>query len=113
MAEKAFLGSLMKAEYLLKDTVIKPEQLESIRHKELMKRMLDLNQAGRNIDLITFTTMPDLESFGGMSYLSELLAYADLEKFDNTEKLILDLWKEREKRNILTLAAMKDWEIAK
>lgn len=113
MAEKAFLGSLMKAEYLLKDTVIKPEQLESIRHKELMRRMLDLTQAGRNIDLITFTTMPDLESFGGMSYLSELLAYADLEKFDNMENLILDLWKEREKKNILTLAAMKDWEIAK
>jgi replicative DNA helicase len=113
MAEKAFLGSLMKAEYLLKDTVIKPEQLESIRHKELMRRMLGLTQAGKNIDLITFTTLPDLEVFGGMSYLSELLSYADLEKFDNMEKLILDLWKEREKRNILRLSAMNDWEIAK
>ncbi|WP_305802430.1 DnaB-like helicase C-terminal domain-containing protein, partial [Neobacillus drentensis] len=113
IAEKAFLGSLMKAEYLLKDTVVKPEQLESIRHKELMRRMLELTQAGRNIDLITFTTLPDLEVFGGMSYLSELLAYADLEKFDNMEKLILDLWKEREKRNILKLAAMNDWEIVK
>jgi replicative DNA helicase len=29
------------------------------------------------------------------------------------EKLILDLWKEREKRNILSVAAMNDWEIAK
>ncbi|WHY03302.1 DnaB helicase C-terminal domain-containing protein [Neobacillus sp. DY30] len=29
------------------------------------------------------------------------------------EKLILDLWKEREKRNILSLAAMYDWEITK
>ena len=113
IAEKAFLGSLMKAEYLLKDTVIQPEQLESTRHKEIMRRMLELNQAGKNIDLITFTTLPDLESFGGMSYLSELLSYADLEKFDGMEKLILDLWKEREKRNILTLAAMNDWEIAK
>jgi replicative DNA helicase len=113
IAEKAFLGSLMKAEYLLKDTVVRPEQLESIRHKELMRRMLELTQAGRNIDLITFTTLPDLEVFGGMSYLSELLAYADLEKFDNMEKLILDLWKEREKRNILKLAAMYDWEITK
>jgi replicative DNA helicase len=42
-----------------------------------------------------------------------LLSYADLEKFDGMEKLILDLWKEREKRNILTVAAMNDWEIAK
>jgi replicative DNA helicase len=34
IAEKAFLGSLIKAEYLLQDTVIQPEQLESTRHKE-------------------------------------------------------------------------------
>lgn len=113
VAEKAFLGSLMKADYLLKDTEIQPEQLESTRHKELMRRMLDLKRAGRNIDLITLTTLPDLESFGGMSYLSELLSYADLEKFDGIEKLILDLWKEREKRNIITLAVKNDWEIAR
>ncbi|MDQ0970469.1 replicative DNA helicase [Neobacillus niacini] len=113
IAEKAFLGSLMKAEYLLKDTVIQPEQLESTRHKDIMRRMLELTHAGKNIDLITFTTLPDLDALGGMSYLSELLSYADLEKFDGMEKLILDLWKEREKRNILTIASMNDWEIAK
>jgi replicative DNA helicase len=49
-----------------------------------------------------------------MSYLSELLSYADLEKFEGIEELILDFWKEWEKRNILTVvAAMNDWEIAK
>ncbi|MFB5195276.1 DnaB-like helicase C-terminal domain-containing protein [Neobacillus sp. KR4-4] len=113
IAEKAFLGSLMKAEYLLKDTVVQPEQLESTRHKEIMRRMVEFNRVGKNVDLITFTTLPDLELFGGMSYLSELLSYADVEKFDAMEKLILDSWKEREKRNILTVAAMNDWEIAK
>ncbi|MEH7502958.1 DnaB-like helicase C-terminal domain-containing protein [Neobacillus drentensis] len=112
-AEKAFLGSLMKAEYLLQDTVIQPEQLENTRHKEIMRRMMELNRAGKNIDLITLTTLPDLDLLGGMSYLSELLSHADLEKFDGMEKLILDLWKEREKRNILTVAAINDWEIAK
>ncbi len=113
IAEKAFLGSLIKAEYLLKDTVIQPEQLESTRHKELMRRMVEFNRVGKRVDLITLTTLPDLKLFGGMSYLSELLSYADVEKFDAMEKLILDSWKEREKRNILTVAAMNDWEIAK
>jgi replicative DNA helicase len=113
MLEKAFLGSLMKAEYLLKDTVIQPEHLESTRHQELMRRMLSLIQAGKNVDLITFTTLPNLESFGGMSYLSELLSYAEIEKFDSMEKLILDLWKEREKRNILAVASQNDWDITK
>uniref|UniRef100_A0A942YC22 DNA 5'-3' helicase n=2 Tax=Neobacillus citreus TaxID=2833578 RepID=A0A942YC22_9BACI len=113
MAEKAFLGSLMKAEYLLTDTVIQPEQLESARHKEIMRKMVEFKRTGKNLDLITFSTLSDLESVGGMSYLSELLSYADIEKFDGTEKIILESWKEREKRNILTVAAVNDWEIAK
>ncbi len=111
--ERTFLGSLIKEDYLLKDTVIQPDQLESARHRELMKRMVELKRAGKNIDLLFLTTLPDLESFGGMSYFSELLSYADLERFDETEKLILDLWKEREKRNILTRAAVSDWEITR
>ncbi|MBT2734594.1 DnaB-like helicase N-terminal domain-containing protein [Bacillus sp. ISL-7] len=60
IAEKAFLGSLMKAEYLLQDTIIQPEQLESTRHKEIMRRMVELKRAGKNVDLITWTTLPDL-----------------------------------------------------
>jgi len=113
IVEKAFLGSLLKAEYLLKDTVVLPEQLENTRHKDLMRKMVELNRAGKNVDLISLTTLPDLDSYGGMSYLSELLAFADLEKFEGMEKLILEQWKEREKRNILTVAAMNDWEIAR
>ncbi|PAE32303.1 DnaB-like helicase C-terminal domain-containing protein [Bacillus sp. 7884-1] len=113
LAEKTYLGSLIKAEYLLKDTVIQPDQLESVRHQELMRRMLELTRAGRNIDLISLASLLDLEFFGGMSYLSELLSYANLEKFETTEELILSSWKEREKRNILTVAAVSDWEITK
>ena len=67
--------------------------------------MVDLNQAGKNLDLITLTTLPDLDSFGGMSYLSELLSFANIEKFDEVEELIIDGWKQREKRNILTMAS--------
>ncbi|WP_226530264.1 replicative DNA helicase [Metabacillus niabensis] len=113
LAEKGFLGTLMQAEYLLKDTVIQPEQLESTRHKELMHRMVKLNRAGKSTDLVSLTTLPDLESFGGMTYLRELESFADVDKFEVLEKLMLDLWKEREKRNILTIAAANDWEIAK
>ena len=75
LAEKGFLGTLMKAEYLLKDTVIQPEQLESTRHKELMHRMVKLNRAGKSTELVSLTTLPDLESFGGMTYLSDLESY--------------------------------------
>ena len=112
-AEMAFLGCFIKANYLIKDTVIHPEQLEGATHKVLMQRMLDFSNAGKSIDLISLTTMPDLENFGGMSYLSSLLSHADVEKFEEFETLILELWKEREKKNILTLASHGDWEITR
>jgi replicative DNA helicase len=113
MVEKAFLGSLMKAEYLLADTVIQPEHLEGGRHKELLRKMVQFKRAGKNLDLISLSTLPDLDAVGGMSYLSELLSYADIEKFEGVEKLILESWKDREKRNILTVAVTNDWEIAR
>ena len=112
VVEKSFLGSLLKAEYLIKDTVIRPEQLESTCHRDLLRRMIVFSEAGKHIDLISMTTLPDLEDFGGMSYLSELLSHADVEKFDEIEEILIELWKEREKRNLLTLAALNDWEIA-
>ncbi|MEH7388414.1 DnaB-like helicase C-terminal domain-containing protein [Bacillus sp. JJ1521] len=112
-AEMAYLGCLIKANYLIKDTVIGPEQLEQVTHQELMRRMVDFSNKGKSIDLISLTTIPDLYNFGGMSYLSSLLSHADVEKFEEFEALIIDLWKEREKKNILTLANMGNWEISK
>jgi replicative DNA helicase len=113
IAEKTFLGSLMKADYLIKDTIIRPEQLESTIHQELMRRMIDLTRKGKGADLISLTTLPDLDSFGGVSYLAELLSYADIEKFEDLEEVLIDVWKEREKRNILKIASLNNWEIAK
>jgi replicative DNA helicase len=51
MVEKAFLGSLMKGDYLLKDMGIQPDYLASTRHQDLIRRMLAFIQAGMNVDL--------------------------------------------------------------
>ncbi|MGE8206823.1 hypothetical protein ACQKP0_20125 [Heyndrickxia sp. NPDC080065] len=66
VVERTYLGCLMKAGYLVHDTIIQPDQLESTRHKELMRRMVELKRAGKGIDLHTFTTLSDIESFGGI-----------------------------------------------
>jgi replicative DNA helicase len=42
-----------------------------------------------------------------------LLSYADVEKFEVLEETLIEVWKEREKSNILKVASMNDWEIAK
>jgi replicative DNA helicase len=113
IAEKTFMGSLMKAGFLIKDTVTRSEQLESTIHQELMRKMIQLTRNGKNIDLITLSTLPELDSFGGLSNLVDLLSYADIEKFEDLEVVLIDVWKEREKRNILKIASLNNWEIAK
>lgn len=112
-AEKAFLGSILKANYLIKETIVKPDQLEDSRHKELFKEMIKFHNEGKGIDLISLTLLPNLESFGGVSYLNELKSHANVEKFDEIEQVVLEQWKEREKRNVLTLASTNDWDISK
>ncbi|SEN02387.1 replicative DNA helicase [Mesobacillus persicus] len=113
MGEKAFLGCLMKASYLIQDTVIRPQHLAETRNREIMQQMIEFNISGKGNDfLITMSFKNNLDAFGGMSYLNELQAHADVEKFHEIEKLVLEAWKEREKKNILTLAASHDWEIS-
>ncbi|MEH7122084.1 DnaB-like helicase C-terminal domain-containing protein [Bacillus sp. JJ1773] len=112
-AENALLGSFLKANYLLKDTNIRPEHLADSRNKQLLKAFLDMTNQGRTVDIISLSTLKDLESYGGISYLNDIQSYGNPEKFEEFEDLVLDAWKEREKRNILAQAQNEDWQIDK
>ncbi|MFK9092481.1 DnaD domain protein [Bacillus salipaludis] len=108
-AKRQLLSWLDDSSFLQpKEIILKAMNIACANNKRKLNYIVGILKNWENESLL-----PDLESLGGMSYLSELLSYADPEKYDSTEKLILDLWKEREKRNILTVAAMNDWEIAK
>ena len=108
---KIVLGKFDEGGLFTQDTVIQPEQLEGRRHKELMRRMVELSVLVRILIYHRLTTLPDLDSFGGMSYLSELLSYADVEKFDGMEKLILESVEGAGKEKHLR-CSMNNWEIA-
>lgn len=113
LAEKALLGSFLKANYLLKDTVIKPEHLQDSRNKQLFHAMSEMANSGKSVDIISLSTSMNLESFGGISHLNDIQSFGNPEKFEEFEELIIDSWKEREKRNILSLAHSEDWPIEK
>lgn len=109
--EKALLGCMLKENFYIGDTVIRPNHFEEKRHQSLYQQMRLLHEKGRCVDFITLTTTADMEPFGGVTYLYDLQSYANLKKFDEYEELLVDQWKEREKRNILTQAHMEDWGI--
>lgn len=113
LAEKALLGSFLKENYLIADTAVKPEQFQDARNRCLFNTMKDLHSQGKSVDIITLTTLADPETFGGVSYLNEIESYANPEKYEEYEQLIIETWKNREKTNILTVAREEDWEIGK
>lgn len=111
--EKAFLGSIIKANYLLSETIIRPEHLQDTRNQNLYKEFINLHREGKSIDLLSLSMLPNLESYGGVSYFSFLESNANVEKFESIQELILEKWKDREKKNILVRATNEDWGINK
>jgi len=109
--EMALLGCMLKENFYISDSIVRPGHFEDPRHQALFREMRLLHEKGMSVDIITLTTTVDMEPFGGISYLYDLQAYANPEKFDEYEQLLLYQWKEREKRNILTRAREEDWGI--
>ena len=111
IAEKALLGTFLKGNHLLDDTMIRPEHFEEGRHRLLMHLMKKIHSHGRTVDAITLALEGDPERYGGLSYVNELCSYANHIQFEEYEQIVLQHWKEREKRNLLTVALKEDWEI--
>ncbi|GIN93361.1 replicative DNA helicase [Siminovitchia terrae] len=111
--EQAYLGTLLKENHLIKDSLLKEFHFEENRHKQLFKHMKDLTTAGQSVDVVTLSVQVDIQAIGGVSYLNEIITYANAEKVDEYGQLVLNAWKEREKRNILEIARNENWEIGK
>lgn len=111
--EKAFLGTLLKANHLINDTSIKPEQLEESRNKILFTEIKRLVKEEKPVDRVTLAMSANIDGIGGLSYVNELLTYADETKFEEYEKLVFESWREREKRNILSISQLNNWSIDK
>lgn len=111
--ERAFLGTILKDNHLINDTFIKVEQLEEDKHKVLFREIRRLVSEGKPVDRVTLALSPNIQGIGGLSYVNELLTYADENKFEDYEKLVFESWREREKQNILTSARLQDWPIEK
>lgn len=111
--EQAILGTMIKENYLIKDTVLKPHHFEDNRHKQLLHTMKKLSNDGKEVDKITLSTLSNLKALGGISYINECVSYANVGKFENYESIVIESWKNREKRNVLNNALSGDWEIGK
>lgn len=113
LAERAIIGTLMKDSYLIKETNLQPEHFEDTQHKAILQAMRELNEAGKGVDMISLISKLGAEAVGGANNLQEMQKLANPEKFDEYEEIVFSRWREKEKQNILHLAASENWEIEK
>lgn len=111
ISEKAFLGTILKENYLIEETTITEEHLEDARHKALFAVIKELISQRKPADRVTLAMHPKIQAVGGLTYVNELISYADPSKFEEYEELVFDAWREKEKNRILTQAKLEDWDI--
>ena len=80
-------------------------------HKMIFQSMKELRASGKAVDFVTLLTTFSPQDLGGANYVKDLLNYAHIEKFDNHLGAMLDVWREREKQNVLHVAALENWTI--
>jgi replicative DNA helicase len=106
--EKAVLGTLLKENYLLDDTILTAGHFQSTEHHNLFKAIKQLRENNKVIDLISIPSHINPKEIGGVSYLVELMSFSNVEKFEAYQDIIHDKWKHKEKRNILNNALEND-----
>lgn len=113
IAEKAVLGSMLKENYLIAESNLTITQFTDPVNKRIFQAMIELRKAGKSVDLITLLTSYSPQDLGGANYVNDLMNFAYPEKFDAHVGVLLDKWREREKKNVLHISMQEDWTIDK
>jgi len=111
--EQSILATMLEENYLILDSQLKPEMFYGQHHRQLFKLMQQLAAEGRPADYLTLSARFEEIQTIGVSYLTELLKFADAEKFDDYIQVLREVWRERQKQQILFQAAEGDWSIQK
>ncbi|MCM3711531.1 replicative DNA helicase [Sporosarcina luteola] len=111
IAERAVLGSMLKENYLITDSGLAVSQFGDPVHKMIFQSMKELRASGKMVDFVTLLTTFSPRDLGGANYVKDLTNYAHIEKFDDYVGVMLDVWREREKRNVLHIAGQENWPI--
>nr|WP_285853372.1 replicative DNA helicase [Sporosarcina luteola] len=102
---------MLKENYLITDSGLAVSQFGDPVHKMIFQSMKELRASGKMVDFVTLLTTFSPRDLGGANYVKDLTNYAHIEKFDDYVGVMLDVWREREKRNVLHIAGQENWPI--
>lgn len=103
----------MKDNYLILECGLLPGHFENNEHRYIFQSMTELYKTQKSCDMVTLISKRDPELMGGAFYLTDMLRLANENKFETYCENIMDSWREREKKSILSIALQDDWSIEK
>ncbi|MCM3722095.1 replicative DNA helicase [Solibacillus isronensis] len=110
--EQSILATMLEENYLIMDSQLKPEMFYGQHHRQLFMLMQQLVAEGHPVDYLTLSARFEQMETIGLSYVTELMMCANAEKFDEYARLLREIWRERQKAQILFQAAEGDWAIS-
>lgn len=109
--EQSILATMLEENYLILDSQLKPDMFYGQYHRQLFALMQQLANEGHPVDYLTLSARFEQIEAIGLSYVTELLMFADTDKFDDYVQLLREIWRQRQKGQILFQAAEGDWAI--
>lgn len=111
LMERAVLGTMLKDVTLLKASGLEERFFLSAVHQTLFRVMNRLYDTGRPVDGLTLLMVEEPQALGGANYVMDLVQWANPERFFSYVELLMEAWREREKRTLLQVASNEDWAI--
>lgn len=109
--EQSILATMLQENYLILESQLKPDMFYGQHHRQLFTMMQQLITEGHPVDYLTLSARFEEIHNMGISYVTELLKFSDAERFDQYVQLLREVWRERQKAQILFHAAEGDWSI--
>ena len=113
LLEKSILGTMLAENYLITDSGLQPDMFMGRHHQLLFSIMQELTLANHHVDYLTLSTRAEVVEQIGLHTITELLSYANAEKFDDYVSLLRENWVEQRKKHILFQSSQGDWSIGR
>lgn len=111
--EQSLLGTMLEENYLILDSGLTPDMFYGQHHRMLFSMMRELAQEQHEVDFMTLSARFEQVQHIGIGYVNELIRFASPEKFDDYAQLLREIWRDKQKDQILFQAAEGGWDIAK
>lgn len=109
--EQGILGTMLEENYLILDSGLTPEMFYGQHHRMLFTMMRELALDRHPVDFITLSARFEQISQIGLPYVTELVHFSNPEKFDSYVRMLREIWREKQKLQILFHANEGDWAI--